>query len=487
MSNNHPPTIPKLRKILQAAAEGCSALDSGGNTTAQQREELQSILTAFLSTPCISKLTALPSQLPPHHKDEISEIKSSLNALSKSVNTLLQKASNRSNKPPSPPTAARAGESTSPTAPSYAKAAATRSPRASLVMDLKGTPLDDDDIRPRPAHLTEIFNEALRSSPHHQVRIAATRWTANRNLVITGGHMTTAQQLRNSTDTLALALAEDQIWSKDDPSPLPIARPNVKWSKILINGTPTGVLPDRAHAYSAEECHEAFASENPIYASLLVTQKPNWVRPPSQYTAGSSSSLVVAFEDPDGSLAKSLLAEKHLYAFGARATVKRWKQRPPKSKNPPSAPTASPPPPPSPTELEVPEPIAPTPPAQLFWSDGTPVSPILLSTATLRPTPVCSPDLATETLPQSPQKRKAPSLSSLNASTSSQTQQPPKRLAFTPRSPQESGEVTPKASRANPRKTQRQRHSQQTPTSGAGRRTPAHVNSRQTSHARAFS
>ncbi|KAI0283182.1 hypothetical protein BC826DRAFT_1190330 [Russula brevipes] len=121
MSNNHPPTIPKLRKILQAAAEGCSALDSGGNTTAQQREELQSILTAFLSTPCISKLTALPPQLPPHHKDEISEIKSSLNALSKSVNTLLQKASNRSNKPPSPPTAARAGESTSPTAPSYAK------------------------------------------------------------------------------------------------------------------------------------------------------------------------------------------------------------------------------------------------------------------------------------------------------------------------------------------------------------------------------
>ncbi|KAI0284174.1 hypothetical protein BC826DRAFT_1109813 [Russula brevipes] len=404
-------------------------------------------------------------QLPPHHKDEISEIKSSLNALSKSVNTLLQKASNHSNKPPSPPTAARAGESTSPTAPSYAKAAATRSPRASLVMDLKGTPLDDDDIRPRPAHLTEIFNKALRSSPHHQVRIAATRWTANRNLMITGGHMTTAQQLWNSTDTLALALAEDQICSKDDPPPLPIARPDVKWSKILINGTPTGVLPDRAHAHPETQLGP----------------------PPSQYTAGSSSSLVMAFEDPDGSLAKSLLAEKHLYAFGARATVKRWKQRPPKSKNPPSAPTASPPPPPSPMELEVPEPIAPTPPAQLFWSDGTPVSPILLSTATLRPTPICSPDLATETLPQSPQKCKAPSLSSLNASTSSQTQQPPKRLAFTPRSPQESGEATPKASRANPRKTQRQQHSQQTPTSGAGWRTPAHINSLQTSHARAFS
>jgi hypothetical protein len=33
---------------------------------------------------------------------------------------------------------------------------------------------------------------------------------SNDNLVLTGGHMTTAQQLRNCTDILALALAEDQ-------------------------------------------------------------------------------------------------------------------------------------------------------------------------------------------------------------------------------------------------------------------------------------
>jgi len=40
-----------------------------------------------------------------------------------------------------------------------------------------------------------------------------------------------------------------------------------------------------------------------------------------------SSSLVVAFEDPDGERLKSLLAAQYLFAFGTRATAKKWKQR----------------------------------------------------------------------------------------------------------------------------------------------------------------
>ncbi|KAI0298912.1 hypothetical protein BC826DRAFT_997319 [Russula brevipes] len=332
MSKNHPPTLTQLRKIFFAAAASCNAFDSNGSTSAQDREELKTIISSFLSIPSLIELTAPPSHPMPHQPDEINEIKSTLNALTKSVNSLLQKATNPPRKlPPPPPT--KAGGYTLPPAQTFNKATAARPSRASLVMNLKGTTLGDIEPRPKPAHLTEIFNEALKSSPQHQVRIAATRWTANGNLVLTGGHMTTAQQLRNCTDILALALAEDQ--------------PNVKWSKILINGTPTGVLPDRANAYSADECHEALSSENPTYASLLVTQKPSWVRPPSQYTAGSSSSLVAAFEDPDGTVIKTLLTEKHLYAFGARVTVKRWKQRPPKPKTLlplPTARTPSPPP-----------------------------------------------------------------------------------------------------------------------------------------------
>ena len=56
-------------------------------------------------------------------------------------------------------------------------------------------------------------------------------------------------------------------------------------------------------------------------------QKPSWVRPPSSYKQDAVSSLSVAFEDPDGTKSKALLAEQHLYIFGTRATVKKWKYR----------------------------------------------------------------------------------------------------------------------------------------------------------------
>ena len=71
----------------------------------------------------------------------------------------------------------------------------------------------------------------------------------------------------------------------------------------------------------------ALAAINPSYATLQITQKPSWVRPPSSYTHGSASSLSVAFEDPDGTKMKALLTERYLYAFGNRCSVKKWKYR----------------------------------------------------------------------------------------------------------------------------------------------------------------
>jgi len=61
-------------------------------------------------------------------------------------------------------------------------------------------------------------------------------------------------------------------------------------------------------------------NENPSYASQS-RNNPAVVCTPSSYTKGPSSSLVVAFEDPDGSRVKEPLAAKYLYAFGTRASV----------------------------------------------------------------------------------------------------------------------------------------------------------------------
>jgi hypothetical protein len=312
----------------------------------------------------------------------------------------------------------RAKDTAKPSLSSYANVTASRSSRANLVMDLKDIDFGGPKSQPTPAYLTEIFNDALKSSPLHQVHIAATRWTAKGNLVITGGHLTTAQQLRDCTVTLSKALSEDQSVPECDPIPYPLIRPNVKWSKILINGIPTGVLSNRDEAYSPDECHEALVNENPSYATLLVTQKPNWVRPPASYTAGSSSSLVVAFEDPDGNKAKTMLADRHLYAFGARALVKRWKQRPPKFKNKPSHPppiARTPPPPPSPS-------------AASSWFGATTPQQALAAASFF--SPLFPPEVPASE--RSPQKRKALVISPPDSRAAASAQQPSKRFAFRP-------------------------------------------------------
>ena len=65
-----------------------------------------------------------------------------------------------------------------------------------------------------------------------------------------------------------------------------------------------------------------------IIHSLPITppQKPSWVCPPSTYKASDRSSLVFAFEDPDGSTHKLLLASKQLFILGTRAKVSHWKE-----------------------------------------------------------------------------------------------------------------------------------------------------------------
>ncbi|KAH9174379.1 hypothetical protein EDB89DRAFT_1952586 [Lactarius sanguifluus] len=102
-------------------------------------------------------------------------------------------------------------------------------------------------------------------------------------------------------------------------------------------------------------CHEALTADNPTYAALRITQRPSWVRNPTSYSDNAVSSLVVAFEDPDGTVARSLLAGKVLFIFGSCATLRKWKQRqpPPRSSKqaiPAQLNTAQPPHSPTPAE-----------------------------------------------------------------------------------------------------------------------------------------
>jgi len=158
----------------------------------------------------------------------------------------------------------------------------------------------------KPEILCHALNKELTAVTPPQVQLVAIRWTAKGNLVITGGPATTPHTLQLAAPHISISLPHLLSLPTNSPSPQP--RPNTKWSKILINGVPTGASNDRS-PLTPDECHAALAASNPSYAALSITQKPSWVRPPSSYLPGAVSSLSVAFEDPDGSKLKVILAE----------------------------------------------------------------------------------------------------------------------------------------------------------------------------------
>jgi hypothetical protein len=172
--------------------------------------------------------------------------------------------------------------------------------------------------------LVTACNEVLTSKAHYaSVQVSAAKWAPLGNLVVFTGPDTNLTQLQTTHHLIVLAI-EAAL-----PQPtLLTSHPNIKWSKLLINAVPTRVTAS-APAHSCEECHQALLCDNPSYRCLHVTQLPSWVRKPSLYMPHSSSSLVISFEDPNGSTLFSILSTRHLFRFGAQLAVCKWHQPPP--------------------------------------------------------------------------------------------------------------------------------------------------------------
>ncbi|KAH8979330.1 hypothetical protein EDB92DRAFT_1821073 [Lactarius akahatsu] len=234
----------------------------------------------------------------------------------------------------------KAPKPTSVPTPSPSYASATRKPgpplqmRPSLIVTWKHTdemaPLA---IRHSPSAVCAHLNAVLTSSTP-QVTLSAARWTKNNNLVVTAGPDTTAHQLNSAATFISDTLSSFLSTSADTPLPVS-AKENVRWSHLLINNIPTGVSATRG-AYSPQECQDTLARDNPVYRSLRLARLPSWVKHPDGYAAGSSSSLVMTFEDPSGVALQDLLAHGSLFAFGQEGHLRRWKQRPCAKASPPS-------------------------------------------------------------------------------------------------------------------------------------------------------
>lgn len=343
-----PPTPQQVDATLRSVIAASQTLINGDP---RHYTNLRATFMQFYSHPTFQLILGLPTQhthaQPPTDnqlKTELSEMKSTISALSQAVIGLQPKAKGAmppATQPPLPkgkPSTQGQG-SAHVTTPTFASKAAAKS-RPSLVLNLE-VPFTKEQLT---SELVTLVNDKLYAQGHQHVKLSAAKWTSKGNLVLTAHHTVSQAQLTDASPTILTLLREAYPEYFAQTQDTLTARANVKWSKILINSVPTGKCDTRG-PWTPEECHRALTAHNPTYATLTITQKPSWVRNPTSYKNGDHSSLVVAFEDPTGSHRRTLLSSRQLYLLGVRAKVSRWKEAPR-----PSQTTTTPAAPPSPTD-----------------------------------------------------------------------------------------------------------------------------------------
>jgi hypothetical protein len=158
-------------------------------------------LRDFLDDPIIKSILADskdPADLPepPLHQVDLSGIHTSLSALTKAVSDIQKKVSSHSRKNPQDPPATKRGKgNASSNIKLYSTAVGSRPPNPSLVVDLAQLELTTEG-RPRPEEICELLNRELGEITPTQARLAAIRWTAKGNLIVTGAHTATPTSLQ---------------------------------------------------------------------------------------------------------------------------------------------------------------------------------------------------------------------------------------------------------------------------------------------------
>ena len=147
-------------------------------------------------------------------------------------------------------------------------------PQASLVIFLPDAPHPASLTVQSQMHanlVTMLCSETLAIQPAFtNVKVSATRWTPNGNLVIFGGLDTSPATLLSATHVLTSALS---LWlSLLGPSYM-MVHTNVKWSKVLVNGIPLHLDPTPGSGvHSSAALHMSLTTYNPFYTALKITQ-----------------------------------------------------------------------------------------------------------------------------------------------------------------------------------------------------------------------
>ncbi|KAG8751607.1 hypothetical protein FRC11_009222, partial [Ceratobasidium sp. 423] len=94
---------------------------------------------------------------------------------------------------------------------------------------------------------------------------------------------------------------------------------DVPWRKIHIAGI--RARDDLNSPIAAEDDLRRSPLLNLAIKNLKITVQASWLKKP-EATAGTHTSAVIVFEDPEGSVERNLL-KSTLFVFGERVTVKK--------------------------------------------------------------------------------------------------------------------------------------------------------------------
>jgi hypothetical protein len=227
-------------------------------------------LKAFISHPIIQPL--LVADNAPAHKSilskppDLSDIQKTLTSLAKALEGIQKPSTTPSKRsPPSP----QSKDTNKTPKRIYSAVAGIRPPNPSLVVDLLHLKIAVEDWLWLEI-LYNAINKKLIAIMPPPGKLVTVRWTAKGNLVVTGGTNATSHSLQIAAPYISSTILSSLELPSDATKSQP--RPNVKWSKILLNGVPTGTLKNRA-PFSSDTCHSTLAAINPFYASLFITQK----------------------------------------------------------------------------------------------------------------------------------------------------------------------------------------------------------------------
>jgi len=186
----------------------------------------------------------------------------------------------------------------------------------------------DAKNRPSFTELVPLLNSSLHdNNKFSHVKVVGVKWTLASNLVVRA-QAPSPSVLVSALKAVQGSISSDHLIIKD-------IIPNTRWSRMTLSHVYTGKDPD-SPAFNPEDIHEELTLHNPIYAQLTIRQLPTWLRNPSSFKDNQVSSISIAFEDHDGSIARRL-AGSTLTAFGnLRCTLKPWiPKKPQKEDQPP--------------------------------------------------------------------------------------------------------------------------------------------------------